>query len=281
MPGELRPLWSGTITFGLVSIPVELVAAQRRAPGMKMVASTAEHSPIKREYFCPDDGKALSRDEIVRGYPMEDGQMVPITDEELESLAPRSSRDIDLTQFVDHAAINPVYFRRAYFLVPSGSVKAYRLLAETMEQTGRAGIARFVMRDIEYLVAIFAENGILRAETLRFGGEVRDAGDIPVGKAKADAKLVKRLEKAVDELMQEELDEDELTDETAEKRHKRASGKRARGKDVIVVAEAAPAGAGDPDDRGDGAARGAVIDIMKVLKERMAAGTRRGKRAAE
>src|SRR5690606_22010540 len=94
---------------------------------------------------------------------------VVVTDEELEALAPEKSRDIDLRRFVDVGAIAPEMCERAYFLTPAGgSTKAYRLLAAAMERTGRAGIATFVMRGKEYLVAILAENGILRTETLRF-----------------------------------------------------------------------------------------------------------------
>ena len=221
-----------------------------------MLAPSGERAPVKREYYCPEDGKALAREQIVRGYAL-DEKLVPITDEELEQLAPRSSRDIDLQQFVDHAAIDPVYFRRAYYLIPSESAKAYRLLADTMERTGRAGIARFVMRDIEYLVAIFAENGILRAETLRFGDELRDPEAIPVGTARPDAKLRGRVAKALAALAADELDEGELVDVAAERRRARASAKRARRRDVIAVAEA-------PEDGGQ------VIDMMKLLKERMA-----------
>jgi DNA end-binding protein Ku len=267
---EPRPLWSGTITFGLVSIPVDLVAAQRGKPGMKMLSPSAEHAPVAREYYCPKDGEALTRDDIVRGYPLEKDKLVPVTDEELKTLAPRRSRDIDLQQFVEHASIDPMYFRRAYFLVPSasGSGKAYRLLADTMERTGRAGIARFVMRDTEYLVAIFAENGILRAETLRFADELRGTKDIPLPKMANDAALTKHIAKAVSALAADELDDDELGDEERAKRAKQAGAKRAKGQVVVALASDSTEPVGETS-AGDGG--GKVIDIMKLLKERMAA----------
>ncbi len=180
-----RGLWTGTISFGLVSIPIELYVAQRRAaPGLRLLSP--ELVPLRREFYCPADDQTVAGDELARGYEV-GHKMITITDEELEALAPRSSRDIELTQFVDQASIDPIYFERAYFLAPAGeSSKAYRLLAETMERTHRAGIARFVMRGQEYLVAIFAEKGILRAETLRRADEVRDVAGIDVDKKKVD-----------------------------------------------------------------------------------------------
>src|SRR5207248_7073669 len=111
-----------------------------------------------------------------------------VTDEELERLAPEKSRDIDLRRFVEAEAIPPMYFERSYFLVPAGgSAKAYRLLAATMEETHRAGIATFVMRGKEYLVAILSENGILRAETLRFSDEIRSPEDVGLPEAPKNA----------------------------------------------------------------------------------------------
>ena len=116
---------------------------------------------------------------MIRGYEVEKEKYVVITDEELEKLAPKKGRDIDLRRFVKQESIPPVYFDRSYFLTPGqGSEKAYRLLAETMEKEDLAGIATFVMRGKEYLVAIFPENGILRAETMRFSDELRSPKDI-------------------------------------------------------------------------------------------------------
>ena len=263
----LRPLWSGTLTFGLVTIPVELYAARRRE-GLAMRMLAPDGAPLAREYYCPEDGETLDGDDIVRGYPLDENKMVTITDEELRSLAPRRSRDIELLQFVDRAAIDPMYFRRAYFLLPAGdSTKAYRLLADTLERTKRAGIARFVMRDKEYLVAITADNGIMRAELLRFGDELRPPVDTD---EEPDRELVRRLEQAMKKLSHDELDEKQLADAEAKKIISLAERKRAQGKDVVEVPEELrAAGSGDAEAGEAEEEGGEVLDLMRVLKERM------------
>jgi len=197
-PSGMRPFWSGTISFGLVTVPVALYAATKaRAVGLKMIGP--DEAPVRRRYVCSKDEKPLDQDEIVRGYEIEKGKFVTVSEEELEAVEPRKTREIDLQLFVDLDDIDPMFFQRAYYLVPSsGTNKAYRLLAEVMEKKRQAGIATFVMRAKEYLVAIIAENGILRAETLRFADEVRSAADVGLPeKPKVKAADVQRFSKAI------------------------------------------------------------------------------------
>src|SRR5205807_5773804 len=130
--------------------------------------------PLSRKYYSQKTGRDLDDEDMVRGYEIDKDKYVVVTDEELERLAPEQSRDIDLRRFVELQSIPPLFFDRSYFLAPSeGSEKAYKLLAETMKKEDLAGIATFVMRGKEYLVSIFPENGILRAETMRFKDELR------------------------------------------------------------------------------------------------------------
>src|SRR2546421_10348321 len=146
-----RPFWSGTLTFGLVSVPVDLYPGNRtnRAP-LRMLSPEGE--PLSRRYFSQKSGKELDDEDMVRGYEIDKDRYVVVTDEELERLAPEQSRDIDLRRFVPLEEIPPLYFDRSYFLAPSeGSEKAYKLLAETMKKEDLAGIATFVMRGKEYL----------------------------------------------------------------------------------------------------------------------------------
>jgi DNA end-binding protein Ku len=166
-PQTPRPFWSGTISFGLVSIPVNLFPANRSSHiGLRLLAP--QGTPLRRRYYSSKTDRALSPEEMVRGYEIDAGHYVVVTDEELERLAPEKSRDIDLRQFVNEHELPPLLFERAYFLTPAdGSTKAYQLLAAVMEKKHRAGLATFVMRGKEYLIAILAEQGILRAETLR------------------------------------------------------------------------------------------------------------------
>jgi DNA end-binding protein Ku len=180
--GGGRAFWSGMLSFGLVSVPVDLLPAHSssRAP-LRMLDT--DGTPLARRYYCPVDEQEVEADQLERGYELDDGKIVVVTDEELEALAPKKSREIDLRRFVDRDSIDPLYFERSYFLAPGkGSGKAYRLLASVMESSRRAGIASFVMRDKEYLVAIFAEGGLLRGETLRFADQVRSSRSVGLPK---------------------------------------------------------------------------------------------------
>jgi DNA end-binding protein Ku len=255
-----RAFWSGTITWGLVSIPVDLFAGVRgRRTSMRMV--DAKGRPLGREYYSEEDAN-LSQEELVRGYKTDDGEMVMVTDEELESIAPEMTRDIELRRFVPREEIPPPYFNRPYFLAPSGrSQKAYQLLAQTMHETGRVGIGTFVMRGKQYLVAILSGGNLLRAETLRFAAELRSPKDLGLPKrAKPAKKDVKRFSDAIESLTREELDMDELSDRYAAALHELAEKKAKKGKDVVDAR-------GEPEEVEEGGAE--VIDLMKVLKQRL------------
>src|SRR5437660_12107154 len=193
-----RPFWSGTLTFGLVSVPVDLYPGNRtnRAP-LRMLGPEGE--PLARRYYSQKTGKDLEDEQMVRGFEYDKDSYVIVTDEELERLAPEQSRDIDLRRFVPLEDIPPLYFDRSYFLAPGeGSEKAYRLLEQTMEKEKLAGVATFVMRGKQYLVAIFPENGIVRAETMRFSDEVRSPKEIDLPeKTKLPAATAKKFEKLI------------------------------------------------------------------------------------
>jgi DNA end-binding protein Ku len=253
-----RSFWSGTLTFGLVSIPVALYAANR--PGrvsLRMVGPAG--TPLGRRYFTSKDDRELDPDEIVRGYEVEKNRFVVVDDDELERLAPERTRDIDLRHFVKASEIDPMYFERAYYLTPSGSTKAYRLLAQVMEETGRAGIATFVMRSKEYLVAILAENGILRAETLRFADELRTPESIGLPEpAEAPAAQVRRMDREIGKRAEARMAKAELEDRAAGRLVKLVRDKVRAGDDVVHV-EAREDEEGESD----------VIDLMEILKRRL------------
>jgi DNA end-binding protein Ku len=257
-----RAIWSGTITFGLVSIPVDLFSGERpRGTSMKMVDASGH--PLGRRYFCPKDGKALNQDDLVRGFETRGGKLVVVTDAELEAIAPEKSRDIDLRQFVPLEQIPQAFFDQPYYLIPAGrSSKAYHLLTLTMERAGRAGIATFVMREKEYLVAIVAENGVLRAETLRFANELRtpDEVGLPPLKKPTPAR-VKKFAAAIKRLTRKAIDPQEMTDTYAHDIRALAEKKLKKKQDVVAM----------PESEGEnGEATAEVIDLMQVIKERLA-----------
>jgi DNA end-binding protein Ku len=261
-----RPFWSGTITFGLVSVPVDLLPANRpRRISLRMLAP--DGTPLKREYWSAGSKEQVDTESTVHAYELDGGMFVEVTDEELEELAPEKTREIDLRLFVDKDELDPVFFERAYFLAPSkGANKPYRLLVSAMESTGKAGIATFVMREREYLVAIIAENGLLRAETMRFADEIRSPEDAELPKPKkVDKKTVQRLSKALDELFEGELDPDELQDRRTRGIEKLVKSKLSAGKDVVK----APADDERPAEGALGTEDRLVIDLMEELKRRM------------
>lgn len=257
-PAGMRPFWSGTITFGLVTVPVALYAATRgRGAGLRMLGP--DEATVQRRYVCSADEKVLDPDDIVRGYEVEKGKFVVVSDDELEAIEPRKTREIDLQLFVDAADIQPIYFERAYFLVPTGGTnKAYRLLAEVMEKNKQAGIATFVMRAKEYLVAILAENGILRAETLRFSDEIRSAGDVGLPEVpKVVAADVRKFETQITKHAKK-LSVAEMTDDYAGRLEKLVAAKEKKKLDIVRAPE---------DSRSEEESGGDVVDLLAMLSK--------------
>nr|WP_220128158.1 Ku protein [Halomonas kenyensis] len=266
-------MWSGTITFGLVSLPVNLYPANRSKPvSLRMV--DAQGTPLARRYFCEQEERVLDYDELIRGYEVEKHEFVVVEDRELASLAPEKSQEIDLKRFVGLDEIDPMYFQRAYFMTPDkGVTKAYRLLAQSMESAGRAGIATFVMRGKEYLVAIIAEKGILRAETLRFAEEVRTPEDIALPEpTQPDKSRAKAMQKAIEALTVKGFEREELQDLQSQRIVARAEEKLSRGEDVIALGEEDTPDV-EPEQGGE------VIDLMQVLKQSLAEGRPPGQEA--
>ena len=255
---RIRPFWSGTLTFGLVSVPVNLFPANQsnRAP-LRMLGPEGE--PLARRYYSQKTERDLDADEMVRGFEHKKGKYVVITDEELERLEPEKSRDIDLTRFVPEDSIPPIYFERGYFLTPgAGSEKAYKLLAKTMEQTGQAGIATFVMRGKEYLVAIFSDHGVLRAETMRFADELRSPGDVGLSKKKeVPAATVRKFEKLISSKSKKQLSPKKLEDDQTERLLKLVKKKKSKRANVVEVEEEAREESN-------------VVDMMAMLKRSLA-----------
>ncbi|HEY5761061.1 MAG TPA: Ku protein [Steroidobacter sp.] len=259
---RVRSLWSGTITFGLVSIPVDLLTAVRpRQTAMKLV-DTEGHA-LGRQYHCSKEGKKLDYDDLVRGYETDDGKMIVITDKEFESVAPEMSADIELRSFVPMEQIPALYFQKPYFLAPAGkSAKAYVLLAATMQRTGRVAIGSFVMRGHEYLVAIVSDNGVLRADTLRYADEIRTPQSIGLPKrSKVTAAKVTQFARQIEALTHQEIKVAEFQDQEARQLQSLAESKQKERDDVIH-----PKGAEAVEDTeaGEGAK---IIDLMEVLRK--------------
>jgi DNA end-binding protein Ku len=247
------------LTFGLVSVPVSLFPATRGVrTSLRMLGPDGQ--PLSRRYYAEKSGKDLDADEVTRGFELDKNKFVVITDEELERLEPEKTRDINLTQFVPADSIPPLYFERGYFLTPAaGSQKAYKLLAETMEKNELAGIATFVMRGKEYLVAIFSEKGILRAETMRFADEIRTPEDVGLPKKKpAPAATVKKFERLISTRSKKQFAPAKLADKQTDELLKLVKRKEKQSRNVVRV---------EPEVDADNK----VIDLVQVLKKSLGA----------
>jgi DNA end-binding protein Ku len=184
----VQGIWSGTISFSLVAIPVRLVTAVETGRVAFHLLHNKDYSRLSRKMLCPEEGTVVPPEEIVKGYEIAPDQYVVMTEEELESLSPERSRTIEILEFIDLKEVDPVYFDHPYYLVPSkGGEKAYRLLAEVMRRTNKAGLAKFVMAEREYLVAVKSTEGALELITLHYHDEIRSDADIAPKKAMSAA----------------------------------------------------------------------------------------------
>jgi DNA end-binding protein Ku len=195
-----RALWSGSLSFGLVSVPVRLHSGVVDTDLHFRQLHASDHAPIEMRRFCAEEDEEVPYEEIASGYGGDDGEQVILTDAELATAAPRKTRTIDIEAFVDLADVDPIYFDHPYLLAPAGDsegvLRAYRLLVEVMERTERAALGRFVLRTKEYLVLIRARGGRLTLTTMRFHDEVRPAGDVPTP-TKRDKPAKKEVDQAV------------------------------------------------------------------------------------
>jgi DNA end-binding protein Ku len=203
-----RSIWSGSLSFGLVNVPVQLNSATRDTQIRFHQLDSKDNTPIEVHRFCSEEDVEVSYDEVVAGYEIEKGKYVMLTDEELAAAAPEKTKTIDIEEFVDLADVDPVYYDHPYYLVPTGgegASRAYELLREVMEREGRVALGRFVLRNKEYLAAIRPRGGRLTLTTMNFADEIRDTDPIEemVGDAKAPKKEVDAAVELIDAMATE------------------------------------------------------------------------------
>jgi DNA end-binding protein Ku len=195
-----RAVWSGAISFGLVTIPVKLFTAVRE----KRIAFRSLHDqdkvPLRQKLVCPADGKEVHPEHIVKGYQVAKDQYVVIRQEELDAVAPKATKAIDIVDFVDLTDIDPMYFDRPYHVAPAPEgAKPYKLLVEAMQRAGKVAIGKVVMHNKEYLAALRPLDGKLCLETMHFGDEVVSPDDVPApaSRGSADERELKVAEQLI------------------------------------------------------------------------------------
>ncbi len=198
----VQGIWSGTISFSLVAIPVQLVKAVEPGRVSFHLLHNKDYSPLARRMFCPKEEVIVPSDEIIRGYEIVPGRYIPITDEELESLSPERSRTIEIVEFIDVQEVDPIYYDHPYYLVPAkGGEKAYRLLVEVMRRNNKAGLAKFVLHEREYLVAVKSTEGVLALITLHYHEEILPDEDISPQEGKIDTEEQSRLKQTIKKML--------------------------------------------------------------------------------
>jgi DNA end-binding protein Ku len=254
-----RAIWSGSISFGLVNIPVKLYSAVSRKTVHFNQLDARTNARVKQKRVSADDGTEVPYDQIVKGYELAGGNYVVITDDDLAGLDPVAVRTIDIDEFVDLVDIDPMFYDSAYYLAPDKSSKPYALLAKAMEDTGKVGIAHFVMRTKQYLAAIRPQDGRLLLSTMVYADEVNDPMEIS---EIADLETVELPAKEL--AMAHQLIESLAAEFEFEKFHDtyreaviELIEKKAAGEEVI-----APAAAAEPDK---------VVDLMAALEASVAA----------
>lgn len=255
-----RAIWSGSISFGLVSIPVKLFNAVSRKSVSFNQLDGRTGSRVRQKLVSAADGEEVGRDQILKGYSIGPDQYVTVSEDELASIMPAAQRTIDLEEFVDLSDIDPVFYDSAYYLVPEkAAVKPYALLVDAMDRAGKVGIARFVMRSKEYVAALRVRDGKLVLNTMVYADELNDVGELPELEAAEQVELTDR-ERAMAQSLIESLSaefEPEKYRDTYREQLMEIIERKAAGETEIVV-EAAPA------------AETRVVDLLAALEASVA-----------
>ncbi len=249
-----RPVAAGSISFGLVSIPVKLFTATRPKSVSFNLLHAKDKSRIQQRIYCPVEDKIIDRSELIRGFEVEKGVYVTFAEEELEKLEAHEDHAIDITEFVPFEQVDPIYFENAYHLACAPeSARAYRLLADSMTQSQRVGIAHFTMRNKEHLVVIRPYEAGLMLHTMYYADELVAAADLDRGQnAKTNERELELAKRLIDDLTQKKFDPSKYHD-TYRERVLEAAQNKVQGQEAISAAA--------PEER-----KAKVIDLMSALK---------------
>jgi DNA end-binding protein Ku len=251
-----QAIWTGSISFGLVTVPVRLVSATKSRDVRFNQLEAATGARIRYRRVSDQTGEEVPNDQIVKGYELENGHYVVLENDELAALKPTASRMIEIEDFVDLSEIDPVYFEQPYYLVPDkDAAKAYRLLARVMEDENKVAVGRFVLRSKEALVAIRPVDGMLCLETMRYADEVlapeRELVDSQPEPSERELEMARQLVDTLASSFDPEKYHDEYREEVLALIERKAAGEE-------IVAPAAPE---EPAK---------VLDLMAALEASLA-----------
>lgn len=228
----MRPLWNGSISLGLINIPVRMYSGTNPREGIDLdMLHKEDHSPIRYARICRKDGEEVPWDDIVKGYEYRDGDYIVLSQKELDSLDAEKSQTIDILQFVEEGDIDMRYFEKPYYLeVTKGGDKAYALLREALRKSGKLALARFVMHQREHVAVIKPLGRALVLEQMRFPSDLREPGELqfPTDKHVTEKELEMALQLVKQEtkpFMAEDL-RDTYTEELEEMIKAKTKGKK-------------------------------------------------------
>ena len=247
-----RPIWKGSIRFGLVNIPVGLFPATATKALDFHMLDDRDHARIHLKRISETTGEEVALEHIVKGFELGNGEWVVLSDEEIQNASPEKSRAIDILEFVDEAQVPSLYFERPYYAVPDKSaVKAYAVLREALARTTKAGIGQFVLRNRVHLCALKAQGGVLVLNALRFANEVLSTADLPIphlpNPGEKEVAMAVRLIEEMSGDFKPEKYKDTFTEDL-----KRLIERKASGKTVRRVPKAVPSTK--------------VVDLMSILR---------------
>ena len=252
-----RPIGTGTISFGLVSVPVKLYSASETSAGVSFNMLHAKcKTRLKQQYICPTDNEIVPRDQMVKGYEFAKDQYVTLTEDEIKAAAEEATRTIEITEFVPVSKVDPIYFDGAYYLGPDkGGERAYALLAEAMRKTGRCALAKWAARGKGYLVLIRPVEDGLVLQQLHYPDEIKKISEVGIeGTAVKEAELGLAIQ-LVEQIASDEFHPERYEDDVR-KRLLDAIQRKVEGQEVTAAAPEQP--------------RGQIIDLMEALKASLA-----------
>jgi DNA end-binding protein Ku len=262
-----RALWKGSISFGLVNIPIELhTAVRNHRPRFRMLHAK-DKSPVRFERVCIRDGHAVAWEDLVKGYEYAKGHFVVVTKEDFQAAALNKTRTIDIIDFVKSDEIDDRYFETPYYLVPAkGGERAYALLREAIRESGRTGVAKFILREAQHLAAVEVIEDAIVLSVMRFADELVDEQQFDFPGAKDVRPQELQMAKALVNSLAAEWDPSKYTDQYRENLMRIVQGK-VKGKEVTLAPDTEPRQA-------------EVVDLMQRLRLSLERGSGGKSRAA-
>lgn len=249
-----RPISSATISFGLVSIPVQLYSSSESSQKVRFNYLHQDcGSRLKQQYICAKEGVVVPRDDMVKGYEFAKDQYVTFTDEELKALEADATHAIEISEFVPVSQVDRTYIDRVYYLGPDkGGAKAYKLLGAAMERTGWAALAKYSARGKQYLVLVRPADDHLVMEQLHYANEIRDIEEVPSGEGELNDAELDLAVQLIEQIASEEFEPSRYEDEVGQRMVAAIEKKVQDGSEITAAPEAEP--------------QAQVIDLMEALK---------------